>query len=434
MRSSTSASARRSRRSPSGWRPYRASRCTTREGGTVIPGLHDHHVHLRSSAAAAGVRARRAAAGPHRGRLRDALAAAVADADGWIRAVGYHDSVAGAAGPSRAGRPVAAGAGPRAAPQWRAVDAELAGAGAHRQRPITPTAGSSGRIRRFRVARAPSLRHLSDRLAAFGVTGITEATPGYGQRDIETLTEATQSGGLRQHLHCMAVGRNPAHRGGQHRPGQAHPGRHRPRSRRTVPVDRRQPRRRSPGRGACVTDSQLVVTIAALREAGGHPGDRIEHAAMVPDDCIADLADLGVTVVTQPNFVAERGDQYLADVPAAQHDQLWRVASLADGRRPRRAVHRYPVRRRRPVGGDARRRTPGHTRRRRSRCGRDGFAASGRCRCSWVGPTGPRRAASLAPGQPGDLCVLAGTTATGAGRTGRRTRRRDDRRRSDRPH
>ena len=36
-----------------------------------------------------------------------------------------------------------------------------------------------------------------------------------------------------------------------------------------------------------VTDSQLVVTIAALREAGGHPGDRIEHAAVVPDDCIA---------------------------------------------------------------------------------------------------------------------------------------------------
>ena len=36
----------------------------------------------------------------------------------------------------------------------------------------------------------------------------------------------------------------------------------------------------------------------------------------------------GVTVVTQPNFVAERGDQYLVDVPAAQHHELWRVATL----------------------------------------------------------------------------------------------------------
>jgi predicted amidohydrolase YtcJ len=78
----------------------------------------------------------------------------------------------------------------------------------------------------------------------------------------------------------------------------------------------------------CVTAAQLVVTIAALRAASGHPRDRIEHAAVVPDDTLADLAELGVTVVTQPNFVAERGDQYLAEVPAAEHDELWRVASL----------------------------------------------------------------------------------------------------------
>ena len=53
---------------------------------------------------------------------------------------------------------------------------------------------------------------------------------------------------------------------------------------------------------------------------------------MVPDDCLADLAELGVTVVTQPNFVAERGDQYLADVPADEHTQLWRLRSLLESR------------------------------------------------------------------------------------------------------
>ena len=46
------------------------------------------------------------------------------------------------------------------------------------------------------------------------------------------------------------------------------------------------------------------------------------------DDCVPTCPGLGVTVVTQPNFVAERGDQYLADVPADEHRQLWRVASL----------------------------------------------------------------------------------------------------------
>ena len=64
-------------------------------GGCVLPGLHDHHVHLYAAAAAAtSMRV-----GPPQVRDRAALAAALANAepgaDGWIRAVGYHDSVAG---------------------------------------------------------------------------------------------------------------------------------------------------------------------------------------------------------------------------------------------------------------------------------------------------------------------------------------------------
>ena len=78
----------------------------------------------------------------------------------------------------------------------------------------------------------------------------------------------------------------------------------------------------------CVTAAQLVVTLAALRAAGRHPGDRIEHAAVVPQDCLAELADLDPVVVTQPNFVAERGDQYLVDVAAQPSPILWRLASL----------------------------------------------------------------------------------------------------------
>jgi predicted amidohydrolase YtcJ len=79
---------------------------------------------------------------------------------------------------------------------------------------------------------------------------------------------------------------------------------------------------------------QLIVAIAALRQAGSRAGDRIEHGAVIPDDCLADLRDLGVLVVTQPNFVAERGEQYLTDVPADEHSQLWRVASLCGARIP----------------------------------------------------------------------------------------------------
>jgi predicted amidohydrolase YtcJ len=84
----------------------------------------------------------------------------------------------------------------------------------------------------------------------------------------------------------------------------------------------------------CVTAMQLIVALGALREAGPRPGDRIEHGAIIPKDCLGDLKELGVAVVTQPNFVAERGDQYLIDVPEHEHDQLWRVDSLCKARVP----------------------------------------------------------------------------------------------------
>src|SRR5690349_10796702 len=59
-------------------------------GGTVIPGLNDHHVHLRSAAAALTS----ARVGPAEVHTRDDLARTLAGAevgdDGWIRAIGYH--------------------------------------------------------------------------------------------------------------------------------------------------------------------------------------------------------------------------------------------------------------------------------------------------------------------------------------------------------
>jgi predicted amidohydrolase YtcJ len=78
----------------------------------------------------------------------------------------------------------------------------------------------------------------------------------------------------------------------------------------------------------CVTHAQLVVALAALRAAGHHSRDRIEHAAIVPDDMLADLAETAATVVTQPNFVTERGEHYLRDVAAEELPSLWRLASL----------------------------------------------------------------------------------------------------------
>ena len=78
----------------------------------------------------------------------------------------------------------------------------------------------------------------------------------------------------------------------------------------------------------CVTRVQLVLTLAALDAAGARRGDRIEHGALVPVESLPTLARLGLMVVTQPNFVAERGEEYLGEVPATDLPDLWRGRSL----------------------------------------------------------------------------------------------------------
>src|SRR5690606_11228625 len=69
---------------------------------------------------------------------------------------------------------------------------------------------------------------------------------------------------------------------------------------------------------------------AALAAAGSEPGDRIEHASIATPEGMALLAEQDVTVVTQPNFVRERGDVYLADVPARERCWLYRGRSFLE--------------------------------------------------------------------------------------------------------
>jgi predicted amidohydrolase YtcJ len=161
----------------------------------------------------------------------------------------------------------------------------------------------------------------------------------------------------------------------------------------------------------CVTAAQLLVTIAALREAGSHPLDRIEHASVVPDDNLSDLADLQITVVTQPNFVAERGDQYLADIPVAEHGQLWRVASLLNASVPVALSTDMPF-----GHGDpwtAMRAAVYRTTLSGAVLGADERVSARTALEMFLGRSDqPGRPRTVAPGQPGDLCVLNEPPAT----------------------
>ena len=66
-------------------------------GGALLPGLHDHHIHLLALAAAArSVRVGPADVGGAEGFARSLRAAdAELEPGRWVRAVGYHESVAG---------------------------------------------------------------------------------------------------------------------------------------------------------------------------------------------------------------------------------------------------------------------------------------------------------------------------------------------------
>ena len=150
-------------------------------GGTVIPGLHDHHVHLRAAAAAL----HSVQVGPAQVHGRDGLARALAGApvgtDGWVRAVGYHESVAGPLD-----RDVLDDIGPavpvriqhRSGVLWMLNSAGLAAVGL----PDHP----DGRLRSYDAwsdavaRRETTLAELSRRLTRFRVTRVTDATPDLG--------------------------------------------------------------------------------------------------------------------------------------------------------------------------------------------------------------------------------------------------------------
>jgi predicted amidohydrolase YtcJ len=358
--------------------------------GAVLPGLHDHHVHLHAAAAALDS----VAVGPPVVRtvpeFTRAVAAAKPGADGWIRAIGYHESVAGELHRARldAVRPTAPlRVQHRSGALWILNSAALARIG-YADHPDGRLASSDPRLAEAIPRREPDLPALARRFAAFGVTGVTDATPDLESDDIASLTMA-----LKQRVSCLAPGKIILHDDLLDVDGLTQ-----------WIADRH-------GGGIrvaihCVTAAQLIVTIAALKAAGRDPLDRIEHAAMVPDGCVREIAELGITVVTQPNFVAERGDRYREDIPANEHGQLWRVASLMRAGVPVAASTDAPFGAPDPWAAMraavTRATSGGHVLGPQERIAP--LAALSMFLGSAVRPAQPRR---LVPGQPGDLCVLS---------------------------
>ena len=300
-------------------------------GGALLPGLHDHHIHLPALAAArTSIRC-----GPPEVEDRDALVSSLrtAPGDGWIRGVGYHESVAGELTPQTLDALL-----PRRPVRVQHRSGKMWFLNSEAIRRLGPEARGGQLFRRDEWLReqrgdpasdeafAANLEATSRSLSSFGVTGITETTPTNDERtpaffhDLRLCqhvnlmgNESLASGSLKIMLDDAEL---PPFEQFRDRIAAAH-------------------RRSRPVAIHCVTRTELVFALAALRDAGTIAGDRLEHAA------VADAAALNllreaetepghITVVTQPNFIAERGDQYLRDVPPADHPHLYRCRGFLD--------------------------------------------------------------------------------------------------------
>jgi len=314
-------------------------------GGALLPGLHDAHLHLHAIAAAD----RSVPCGPPAVTDREQLAAALAAAPavgGWVRGIGYVESVAGdldaaAVDQVHGARPVRVQH--RSGALWmvnsRGVEIlGLAGAvhpGVERDGRGVPT----GRLWRAddwlrnRLPRSapPDLAAVGARLARLGITSVTDATPDLDDAAVTAIGDAVARGVLPQRVEVLGVplGRREALPGliaGPYKIVLADSG---------LPsledlVDRIRAAH-DDGRAVavhCVTREALVLLLVALGITGVRPGDRVEHAAVVPVELLDELAASELRVITQPGFLSARGDDYLRDVPAADHADLYRCASM----------------------------------------------------------------------------------------------------------
>ncbi|WKN60987.1 amidohydrolase family protein (plasmid) [Rhodococcus opacus] len=320
------------------------------DGGALIPGLHDHHLHLHAMAAdAASVRC-----GPPAvhdpAALATALGKAAGDDNGWVRGVGYIDTVAGDLDADRldrlhSARPVRIQH--RSGAMWvlnsAAVTATHLDSATHPGVERAPDGHPTGRVwradtwlrARLPPSRPPRLNNIGATLTRLGVTGVTDATPDLSPQSQAAIAAAMSSGELPQRVHLLGtppddVSVSPAARltVGPYKIVLADSG--------LPDLDDLAARIRevhNQGRAVavhCVTREALLILLTVLDEVRTIPGDRIEHGALIPAETIEDLHRRGLTVVTQPGFVADRGHDYLRDVDKRDHPDLYRCRSLID--------------------------------------------------------------------------------------------------------
>ncbi|RZV51201.1 MAG: hydrolase [Pseudomonadales bacterium] len=325
-------------------------------GGLLLPGLHDHHIHLLSLAASLNS----VHCGPGEVQTEAELSAILQAENNnkttdWLRGIGYHESVAGdisrdwldAYIPDRPAR-----IQHRGGRLWVLNSAGLEALGllnkaSEDNLPQGLEKKDNGRLtgrlyendawlRNRLPNKMPDLSEASYRLASCGVSSITDTSPSNGVQEWNHFHSQQKSGKLLQAVRVMGslnfdrelkklptdplltMGEYKVHLLESDLPNFD-----------TLCSDMTEAHLR--GRNIaihCVTHTELVFAISCLEEVGIVEGDRIEHASITSPKMVSRLSENGLRVVTQPHFISERGDQYLHDVEIDEQPYLYRLQSF----------------------------------------------------------------------------------------------------------
>lgn len=308
------------------------------EGGALIPGLHDHHIHLLGLAAS--MLSTDVSDCESSAAFETRVRAGVIGPDGWRRVVGHHEALFGDLDRQRLDR-LSPDAPARVQHQtgalWVLNSAALSRLG-HGDDPAGLDRGTGWLWRgdvwlraRLGPPAPPPLAPLGHLLASAGITGVSDATPATDVPAADLLADAHRRGELPQHLRLMSAGplAGPTDRAITVGEVKVLLDDHA-----LIDLDDftgRIASARNWGRGVavhCVTAAELALTLAAFEVAGARRGDRIEHGGVIPAEAIPQIRALGLTVVTQPGFVAARGDRYFTEMSRLELPDAWRLNTL----------------------------------------------------------------------------------------------------------
>lgn len=317
----------------------------------LLPGLHDHHMHFLAYAASLSSVDCSHAALQKRETLADHLASRLPKPGRGLRAIGYHEgdeALIDRHWLDEISDTVAIRVQHRTGRLWIYNSAALSAldldssANTKRSLPDGVEHDEQGQLtgrfyhaddwlRQHNPRSLPDIELASNTLASYGVTGFTDAGPDNDSETRMLLKTAQQNGLLLQRVLLMGQASLDFSDDDFMQLGSC-----KIYLKESALPDfdelcihiKTQHARNRPVAFHCVTMAELHVALAALSECGSHRGDRIEHASICDNDALAIIKALGITVVSQPNFIAERGDRYLATFAADEQRFLYRAKAF----------------------------------------------------------------------------------------------------------